>query len=63
MAGTKEGGRKAREKNLANNPNYYSELGKCGGSVKGTKGGFASMSPEKLKEVSAKGGRAKKGKK
>ena len=42
MAGTPEGGKKAAKKNLANNPNFYAEIGRMGGSVLGTSGGFAS---------------------
>lgn len=40
MAGTKAGGQKTREKNLAKNPNYYSDIGKIGGR-NGHTGGFA----------------------
>lgn len=44
MAGTIEGGRKAAAKNLANDPNFYSKIGRKGGE-NGNTGGFAS--PEK----------------
>lgn len=57
------GGKLVKLKNLAKDPDYYRNLGKRGGAVKGTKGGFASLTPEQLREVSAKGGRAKKGNK
>lgn len=42
MAGTKAGGLKAREKNLAKNPNFYKEIGAKGG-LKSRGGGFASI--------------------
>lgn len=61
MSGTKAGGIKARDKNLKNNPNHYKEIGKlsnAGWEKNGRKPrGFATMSPERLKEISAKGGR------
>lgn len=64
MPGNKIGGRKAAAANLAKNPNYFKEIGKIGGSATfashGSVKGFAAMSPEKLKEVSAKGGKGKK---
>ena len=45
MAGTKQGGLKAAQKNLANNPNFYAEIGRKGGSATfeshGTCKGFA----------------------
>jgi outer membrane lipoprotein SlyB len=41
MAGTIEGGRKAREKNLASDPDFYKRIGQIGGS-RGTTGGYAS---------------------
>ena len=41
MAGTKIGGQKAAAKNLAKNPNFYSEIGAKGGK-NSTSGGFAS---------------------
>lgn len=41
MTGTRAGGLKTAAKNLANNPNFYSEIGKIGGSRPST-GGFAS---------------------
>ena len=33
MAGNREGGLKAAQKNLANNPNFYAEIGRKGGSA------------------------------
>jgi general stress protein YciG len=56
MAGNRAGGLKTREKNLARNPDYYREMGRMGGSVKGTQGGFASMTPEQRSEAGRKGG-------
>lgn len=41
MAGTLEGGLKARDKNLAKDPDFYKKIGRLGGA-KGTNGGFAS---------------------
>jgi len=41
MAGTKIGGAKARAKNLARDPDFYSKIGKRGGK-NSTTGGFAS---------------------
>ena len=39
MAGTVTGGKKAAAKNIANNPNFYSEIGAKGGR-NGNTGGF-----------------------
>jgi len=41
MAGTVIGGRKARDKNLAKNPNFYRDIGRVGGK-NGTTGGFGA---------------------
>lgn len=41
MSGTKIGGMKAKESNLAKNPNFYKEIGRLGGLVS-TRGGFAT---------------------
>lgn len=41
MAGTIEGGRKAAQKNLANDPNFYRRIGAIGGK-NGHTGGFAA---------------------
>ena len=61
MSGTKAGGLKAAQKNLAKNPNFYIELGRKGGKV-GTTGGFAA-NPELARIAGAKGGRISKRKK
>ena len=58
MAGTREGGLKAAQKNLANNPNFYREIGRKGGS-NGHTGGFAS-NPVLAKIAGAKCGRISK---
>lgn len=42
MAGTREGGLKAAKKNMSRDPDFYRRIGKIGGLVKGTLGGFAS---------------------
>jgi len=55
MAGTKAGGKKAAEKNLAKNPNFYAEIGRKGGK-NGHTGGFAA-NPELARIAGAKGGR------
>lgn len=39
MAGTREGGLRARDRNLANDPDFYRKIGAIGGK-KGTTGGF-----------------------
>lgn len=63
MAGTKAGGIKAREKNLANDPDFYKKIGSTGGkNGKGTLKGFAA-SPELASEAGRKGGRISKRKK
>lgn len=41
MAGTREGGLKARDRNLAKDPNFYSKIGTKGGR-NGHTGGFAA---------------------
>jgi len=55
MAGTKEGGRKAAQKNLQRNPAFYAEIGRKGGQ-NGRTGGFAE-NPELARIAGAKGGR------
>ena len=55
MAGTKAGGQKAAQKNLARNPNFYAEIGSKGGK-NGHTGGFAA-NPELARIAGAKGGR------
>ncbi|MEI7632021.1 MAG: hypothetical protein WCJ60_01715 [bacterium] len=57
MAGTKAGALKAKLKNLANNPNYYSDLGKIGGA-KSTTGGFRNI--ELAKRAGSIGGKLSK---
>ena len=55
MAGTKTGGLKARDKNLAKNPNFYREIGRKGGK-NGNTGGFAA-NPELARIAGAIGGK------
>ena len=55
MAGTKTGGLKARDKNLAKNPNFYREIGRKGGKNCNT-GGFAA-NPELARIAGAIGGK------
>lgn len=55
MSGTVTGGKKAAAKNLANNPNFYREIGRIGGQ-NGHTGGFAS-NPALARIAGAKGGR------
>lgn len=62
MAGTREGGLKAAQKNLAQDPNFYAKIGKIGGS-RSTTGGFAA-NQELARIAGAKGGRkSRRGKK
>lgn len=67
MAGTREGGLKARARNLARDPNWYKKIGAKGGANgkgPGYKGGFASnevgedglTGRERAKLAGAKGG-------
>lgn len=55
MAGTREGGLKAKLKNLAVDPNFYSKIGAKGGR-NGNTGGFAA-NRELARIAGAKGGR------
>jgi general stress protein YciG len=55
MAGTKAGGLKARDRNLAKDPNFYAKIGAKGGRL-GKTGGFAA-NPELARIAGAKGGR------
>lgn len=55
MAGTVLGGKKAAEKNLARDPQFYARIGAIGGR-KGKTGGFAA-NPELARIAGAKGGR------
>lgn len=41
MSGTKIGGKKSAAKNIANNPNFYAEIGAIGGK-NGHTGGFGT---------------------
>lgn len=50
MSGTKEGGRKARDKNIANDPDFYKRIGSIGGR-NGNTGGFAD------RELASRAGR------
>ena len=52
MAGTKAGGLKAAQKNLARDPNFYAKIGRKGGK----NGGFAA-NPALARIAGAKGGR------
>lgn len=55
MAGTKEGGIKTREKNLARDPDFYKKIGSKGGKKTGLKG-FA-LNPALAKIAGKKGGK------
>lgn len=55
MSGTTEGGRKARDKNLAKDPLFYAKIGARGGR-NGNTGGFAAATPEQLREWGRRGG-------
>lgn len=57
MAGTKAGGKKAAQTNKTRHgADFYAKIGRKGGSVVGTKGGFAA-NPELARIAGAKGGR------
>lgn len=55
MVGTKAGGKKAAATNIANNPNFYQEIGRKGGRRTGIIKGFA-LSHERAVEAGRKGG-------
>lgn len=55
MAGTKIGGIKARNKNLASDPDFYKKIGRIGGQ-NGNTGGFAA-NHELARIAGARGGR------
>ena len=55
MAGTKAGGKKAAQKNLQRDPEFYAKIGAKGGR-RGHAGGFAA-NPELARIAGAKGGR------
>ena len=54
MAGTKAGGLKAAQKNLAKDPNFYAKIGAKGGKKTGPKG-FA-LNRELARTAGKKGG-------
>lgn len=58
MAGTPEGAQKARERNLANDPNFYSNIGKKSweNPQRSREVGFALMDEQTRKELGRKGG-------
>lgn len=55
MAGTREGGLKCRDKNIAKDPNFYKNIGAIGGK-NGHTGGFAA-DRELARIAGARGGR------
>lgn len=57
MAGTLIGGLKAKEKNLANDPHYYSKLGSKGGSVSHPATRVFAANRKLARIAGAKGGR------
>lgn len=54
MAGNREGGLKAAQKNKASNPNFYRDLGRIGGAARVPKG-FA-LNRELARRAGSKGG-------
>lgn len=59
MAGTSSGAKKARDANLAKDPNYYSKMGSKGGStITKEPKGFAA-NPELAREAGEKGKRTR----
>lgn len=58
MAGTVAGGLKARDRNLAKDPDFYKKIGAIGGR-NGNTGGFAA-NPELARIAGAIGGRISK---
>lgn len=61
MAGTIEGGMKARDKNLANDPDFYKKIGAIGGR-NGHTGGFAANRELASKAGKLGGTRSRRGK-
>lgn len=59
MSQTIEGAIKARDSNLKNNPNYFRDIDKIGGSRKVPKG-FSTMDKQKARDASSKGGKISK---
>lgn len=55
MSGNRIGGIKARDKNLAKNPNFYSDIGRKGGKARVPKGFAANR--ELARIAGAKGGK------
>lgn len=55
MAGTKQGGKSAAEKNLRNDPDFYRKIGAKGGKKSRTGGFYANR--ELARTAGAKGGR------
>lgn len=66
MAGTREGGIRTRDKNLAKDPEWYAKIGAIGGSKSNT-GGFAYWKingmEDKIREAGRLGGSMRKGRK
>lgn len=61
MVGTKSGGKKAAKTNIeVHGSDFYSRIGKLGGSKTGILKGFATMSKEKRSEAGRKGGKISK---
>lgn len=56
MSGTLKGGIKARDKNLASNPDFYKKIGKMGGSVSHRESRYFYMHPEIAAVVGSRGG-------
>lgn len=58
MSGSKLGGLRAAETNKKKyGKDFYAKLGSKGGKAKNPNKGFGSMTPERRREVSRKGGR------
>lgn len=56
MAGSFAGGKKAAEKNLKRDPDFYKRIGSLGGKA-GNTGGFAAATPEQVRAWGKKGGK------
>lgn len=63
MAGNKEGGIKARDANLARDPDFYKKMGEVGGKAKSPTKGFGSWDRDKLAEMARLNGKKNKGRK
>jgi len=60
MSGNKEGGIKARDANLAKDPDFYSKIGRKGGKLSNN-GGFASPNGREIAKIAgSKGGKISK---